>query len=383
MVTSADVIALQTAIQAHVPTFIWGGPGIGKTAVTEAIARVLDEPIWTVILSIREPSDQGGLPRVTPEGVTMEPPMWAKQLHKSGHGIVFMDEFNGAPPTTQSSALRVVHGGWAGDLKLPEATSFVAAGNPPEISTGVYDLTSAIANRWCHFDFPLDPNAWCDGMVKGWPDTPARPLPKDWRNGISAKRGNVSSFIRVRSELLYDCPEDPAAQGRAWQSPRTWDMSALLLAAAASIGYTEKSEVARKLVAGCVGVAAQREFTNWFVKLDLRDPKEYLLDPRKTPLPRRQDQIMATLDSVASAALDRGPKRKQQIGNYESAWIVLGRVARGTDKGGMGMPDIVIPAARILAPAMPDELDNKIPPEVDDVWPILEEAGIDFGPDAS
>jgi hypothetical protein len=383
MVTPADVTALQIAIQARKPCFLWGGPGIGKTAVTEAIAAALKEPLWTVILSIREPSDQGGLPIVTPDGVRMEPPMWAKQLDKEGHGIVFMDEFNTAPPTTQSSALRVVHGGWAGDLKLPEETSFVAAGNPPEISTGAYDLTSAIANRWVHFKWPLDPNSWCDGMMSGWPEISVKSLPDNWKSGIASKRGVISTFIRLRSDLLYDLPEDPTEQGKAWQSPRTWEMSAHLLAAAASVGFDEKSEVVRKLVAGCVGDSAQREFTNWFVKLDLRDPEDYLADPRHTPLPNRQDQTMATLDSVASSALDRGHNRRAQVKRYQAAWVVLGRVARSRDKGGMGMPDVVIPAARVLAPAMPDELENSIPEEVDDVWPILEAANIDFGPQAA
>lgn len=372
MVATSDLIAVQIAIQARKPVFLWGGPGVGKTANVEAISRGLNEPLWTVILSIREPSDQGGLPVITPEGVKMEPPMWAKQLVQEKRGVVFLDEFNTAPPTVQSSALRVVHGGWAGDIKLPEETSFVAAGNPPEISTGAYDLTSAIANRWVHFKWPLNSGQWCEGMVSGWPDTPIRKLPESWKNGISAKSGVIASFIRVRSHLLYQLPEDATEQGRAWASPRTWEMAGILLAAASAVGYSEKTEVARLLVAGCVGESAQREFTNWYIKLDLRDPEEYLADPNNTPLPKRQDQIMATLDSVASASLDRNPKRAEQLKRYEAAWVVLGRVAK--DKA-----DIAIPAARILAPALPTELESRIPEQVDDMMPILHKAGIDFG----
>lgn len=372
----ANLIAIQIAVQARIPVFLWGPPGTGKTKTTEAFSRILDEKLWVVILSIREPSDQGGLPVIRPEGVTMEPPRWAKELHAAGHGIVFFDEFNTAVPTVQSSALRVIYGGWAGDQKLPEETSFIAAGNPPETSTGVYDLTSAIANRWVHFDWKPDTVTWCDGMISGWPDPTARRIDPNWKNLLSTKRSTFASFIRRRGELLDAMPEDPAEQGKAWPSRRTWDMAAYLAAAAASAGFSEKSEVVRKLVAGCVGVPAQREFTSWFVKLDLRDPEDYLKDPRNTPLPRRQDQIMATLDSVASASLDRNKKRPEQIKRYESAWVVLGRVARQT-------PDIAIPAARTLAPNMPDELDNKIPEEVDDIWPILEQAGIDFSQDVA
>ena len=191
--TNAHEIATQVCIQAHVPVFLWGAPGTGKTAVLEGIATAIKEPLHTVILSIREPADQGGLPWITgnagteklpngntvsgpPEtreeplvGVRMIPPMWARMLAADGHGVVFWDEFNTAPPTTQSSALRVIHGGYAGDLKLPPKTSHVAAGNPASQVSGGYDLTAAIANRWTHIDWPLDPSAWCNGMVSGWP----------------------------------------------------------------------------------------------------------------------------------------------------------------------------------------------------------------------
>jgi len=366
-----NVIAAQVCIQARKPLFLWGGPGTGKTATLEQFAEALDEPLWTVILSIREPSDQGGLPQITDTGVKLHPPRWAYELKAKQHGIVFWDEFNTAPPTTQSSALRVVHGGWAGDEKLPEQTSHVAAGNPPEISTGAYDLTSAIANRWVHMKWPVEVEAWADGMVAGFPPPPIARLRSNWREGIAAKRGVVAAFIRRRGELLYDMPQSATEQGRAWKSPRTWTMTADLLAAADSAGHGPKSEVARLLVAGCVGEPGQIEFSKWFVNLDLKDPEEYLAHPMATPLPKRQDQTMATLDSVAGAALDRSKKKKERIARYYSAWKVLGRILKSQG-------DIAIPAARTLATNMPPEVDRALPPEVEDILPLLEAANIDF-----
>jgi len=371
MSSTADIIATQVCIQARTPVFLWGGPGTGKTATLEQLAEALNEPLWTVILSIREPSDQGGLPQITENGVKLHPPRWAYELKKTKHGIVFWDEFNTAPPTTQSSALRVVHGGWAGDEKLPAATSHVAAGNPPEVSTGGYDLTSAIANRWVHINWPVDPNQWAEGMVAGFPAPPIARLRANWKEGIAAKQGVVASFIRRRGEHLYALPESATEQGRAWRSPRTWTMSAHLLAAAESAGHGPKSEAARVLVAGCVGEVGQNEFSKWYVNLDLRDPEEYLRNPLNTPLPKRQDQTMATLDSVAGAALDRGKKKAQRIERYYAAWKVLGRILKSQG-------DIAIPAARTLAVNMPPEVDRALPPEVEDILPLLEKANIDF-----
>jgi len=368
---SAHVNAMQVCIQARVPVFLWGAPGIGKTAVTEQVTKDLNEPIWVVILSIREPGDQGGLPKITDSGVQLVPPRWGHELCEIGHGIIFWDEFNTAVPTLQASALRVIYEGYMGDLKLPAETSHVAAGNPPERSTGAFNLMSAIANRWVHIPWPNDATRWCDAMVAGFPPAPVVRVHEGWRDDIQAMRATVASFIRKRPELLHVEPESKVEQGRAWPSNRTWTFAAMLLAAAKSAGFDVKSEEARILVAGCVGEAAQVEFYSWYINLNLKDPEEYLAEPTGTDLPTRQDQIMATLDAVASAALATNYSHKERIKRYYSAWKVLGRVMKRS-------PDIAIPAARTLATNMPPDVDRNLPPELDGMLEIIENSGIDF-----
>jgi len=366
------MIAAQVCMQARVPVFLWGLPGSGKTATLEVLSVALGERCWTVILSIREPSDQGGLPIIRPDGVSMHPPLWAHQLCEIGHGFVLWDEFNAAPPTTQSSALRVIHGGYAGDLKLPEATSHVAAGNPATQVAGGYDLTAAIANRWTHIEWPLTAADFCKGMVAGWPEPPICRLSPSWQNGIAANRGLVSSFIARRPELLTVLPKSVSEQGKAWPSPRMWERVAILLAAAESAGHSKRSPVASLLVKGCVGEACATEWRNWLVNLDLRDPEEYLADPIRTPLPERQDQTMATLDAVAAAALDKNRPAKAQAERYYAAFKLVGRLFR-SNRG-----DVAIPASRLLASNMPKGIERNLPPELDDILPILDKAGIDW-----
>lgn len=365
------MLAAQICIQARVPVFLWGAPGVGKSAVLDTIAPALGEPIWTVILSIREPSDQGGLPIVREGGVSMHPPLWAFQLKEQGHGVVFWDEFNTAPPVTQSSALRVIHGGYAGDMKLPVDTSHVAAGNPASLVRGGYDLTAAIANRWTHLDWPLPATEWAEGMVAGWPSPPIARLPKNWRDGCAANRGLLATFIQRRPDLLLDLPKSAREQGQAWPSPRMWSRVADLLTAAEACGYSKKSSVARLLVLGCVGEGATKEFTSWFANLDLRDPEEYLANPKGTPLPERQDQLMATLSGVAAAAIDRSKPEKERLKRYYDGWRVIGRILK--TKG-----DVAIPAARALGNNMPKGADRNLPEELDDMLDVLEKAKIDF-----
>jgi hypothetical protein len=371
MAQQDHMIAVQICMQARVPAFLWGAPGVGKSINLEEIAVALGEPLWTVILSIREPSDQGGLPIIRPDGVSMHPPLWAFELNEKKHGVVFWDEFNTAPPTTQSSALRVIHGGYAGDMKLPLDTSHVAAGNPASMVQGGYDLTAAIANRWTHIEWPLAPADFSEGMISGWPLPEIAKVAPNWREGVAANNGLIAAFITRRPDLMTAVPKSAKDQGQAWPSPRMWSRVALLLTAAESAGHGKKSAVARILIRGCVGEGATEEFVKWFTNLDLRDPEEYLKDPKNVPLPSRQDQVMATLDAVAAAALDRSRPEKARTERYYAAWRVLGRVLK--DRA-----DIAIPASRALANNLPKGVERNLPEELDFILPVLEKANIDF-----
>ena len=86
------------------PTIIWGAPGTSKTSHIEQAVRRHGLNMETVILSLREPADVSGLPNVTPDGVVLEPPGWAKRLaapieQEKGkplepRGVLFLDELS-------------------------------------------------------------------------------------------------------------------------------------------------------------------------------------------------------------------------------------------------------------------------------------------------
>jgi len=59
---SSVQLAAAICAQVHVPVLLWGDPGVGKTSWIQALAEALGWPLETVIASIREPSDFGGLP---------------------------------------------------------------------------------------------------------------------------------------------------------------------------------------------------------------------------------------------------------------------------------------------------------------------------------
>lgn len=359
---STDVAgaALALAARAGVPVLLWGSPGTGKTSAVRDLAEALGWPCEVVIASLREPSDFAGLPVVVDGEVRFAPPTWARRLAAVGHGLLFLDELTTAPPAVQAALLRVVLERVVGDLALPDDVAVVAAANPPGEAADGWDLAPPLANRFCHVDWDVDPRAWASGLELGFPVPATAVLPADWTRSLPAARSLVATFVRARPELALVPPLAAAEAGRAWPSPRTWDMASRLWAAAAAAGVARP--VASRLVTGAVGDGAGSEFLAWVDELDLPDPEAVLADPASFELPDRPDRAHAALGAIAAVvAAHPTPER------WAAGWKVLG-------VAGERLPDVAATAARTLAACRPEGAPP--PPELQVFLPVLREAGL-------
>ena len=356
----ATVAALTVAVAARVPVLLWGAPGTGKTSAIRAMADAAGLPCETVIASIREPSDFAGLPVVVGQGVRFAPPTWAQRLAAAGRGLLFLDELSTAPPAVQAALLRVVLERVVGDLDLPAEVAVVAAANPPEQAADGWDLSAPLANRLCHLTWEINPRVVADGLAGGWAPPRIPQLTGDWAAAEIMARGLVAAFLRVRPVLACAPPTDPATAGRGWPSPRTWEMTARLWAAADSAAVGGQTRSA--LVRGCVGDGAGAEFLTWLAEMDLPDPEEVLADPDSFTLPDRADRAYAALAAVTAAVTaELTPDR------WTAAWRVLGAAATSA-------PDVAAAAARVLARHRPDGA--PLPPEIRLFAPVLRDAGL-------
>jgi hypothetical protein len=362
---SAVVEALGVAISARVPVLLWGAPGTGKTSVVRAMASASGLLCEVVIASIREPSDFAGLPVIAGEAsgatrVDFAPPGWARRLADAGAGLLFFDEVSTAPPAVQAALLRVVLERTVGDLALPEGVAVVAAANPPEQAADGWDLSAPLANRFCHLDWEVDGRSVADGFASGWPPSGRAHLPAGWESRIPMTRAWVAGFLTVRPPLAIEVPEDASAAGRAWPSPRTWDMAARLLAACDAGGIWEACRSV--LVRGSVGQGPGVEFLTWLVEADLPDPEAVLADPDSFELPARGDRAYAALSSVAAVVAANPTLERWQAG-----WKVFG-------KAGESAPDVAAAAARTLARCRPPGA--PVPAEALAFAPLLRDAGL-------
>lgn len=356
---------LGVAVAAGVPVLLWGAPGTGKTSVIRALADAAGLSCETVIASIREPSDFAGLPIVDRDGsdgphVNFAPPAWARALAAAGEGLAFFDEISTAPPAVQAALLRVVLERTVGDLVLPDAVSIVAAANPPDQAADGWELSPPLANRFCHLDWEVDAATVAAGFAGGWPAPAIATVSEGWSRRLAVTRAWVAGFLTVRPMLVLAVPDDAAAAGRAWPSPRSWEMAARLQCAALAAGVDDL--VVSMLVRGCVGPGAGVEYLTWLQESDLPDPEVVLADPDGFVLPERGDRAYAALTSVAAAvAADPTPER------WAAGWRAFGRASAA-------VPDVAAAAARTLARCRP--AGAPLPPELGAFTPLLRDAGL-------
>ena len=360
MTSQIATTALGIAVAARVPVLLWGSPGTGKSSVVQALAEAMGWPCEVVIASIREPSDFAGLPVVTNGGVHFAPPTWANRLVDAGNGLLFLDEISTAPPAVQAALLRVVLERTVGDLRLPDAVVVVAAANPPDQAADGWDLSAPLANRFCHLDWNVQASTIAEGFTAGFAPPVVPRLPEQWTSALVQARADVAAFLLLRPTLVAGPAAERSAAGRAWPSPRSWEMAAVLLATSRAAEVSR--EVTTVLLTGCVGDGAGLELVTWLSELDLPDPEALLADPKSFELPERGDRAYAALTSVAAAVASNAT-----VERWAAAWLVLAQA-------GEQVPDVAALAARILVRCRPDGAPT--PPEAARFLPLLRDAGL-------
>jgi len=179
---------------------LWGPPGIGKSSIVLDVAKHSDLELVDLRLSQLAPTDLRGLP-VAEAGLSRWfPPEF---LPHKGKGILFLDEINMAPPTMQGIAQQLILDRRVGSYRVPEGWFIWAAGNRKSDRAAVFEMPSALANRFIHLDLVPDFESF-----KAW----------GLRSGLSEQ---VLAFLAFRPSLMHQID----AQRPAWPSPRSWLMA--------------------------------------------------------------------------------------------------------------------------------------------------------------
>jgi SpoVK/Ycf46/Vps4 family AAA+-type ATPase len=203
-----EMLAINMAIKQV--TFILGPPGCGKTEIVRQVAKEQGSTAVDFILSELLPEDIGGTvvaDTKNSQSIRLMPDVVAR-IHKvraeTGRPVVaFFDELTNAPKSVTAAAFKLLHEGTAGGFAVPEDTMFVAAGNPPEVSSVAEDLPAPLLNRMSIVNF-------------------AGPTATEWRDHM-LNRGvhpAVMGFVHMNGSYLIE--EADFNSGSATPTPRSW-----------------------------------------------------------------------------------------------------------------------------------------------------------------
>lgn len=255
---------IKVAYETKTPLFVWGGVGIGKSETIKAVAEEIAKSqnlelcenanekdkfgFLDVRISQLEPSDLRGLPiQDKDEGTTKWLfPNWLPR-DKDSKGILFFDELNLSPPSIQAVAYQLILDRRIGDYILPNGWVIVSAGNRIEDRCNVFDMSSALCNRFIHAELDIP-------SVENW---------SDWgiKNGID---GRIVAFLNFKSDSLYKAEEK--IKDKAFPTPRSWAFCSKL------IKGKEHNRQVEQLVSASVGEGTAKEFIAFLrlqTKIDL------------------------------------------------------------------------------------------------------------------
>lgn len=365
------------------PALLWGAPGLGKTAMIEALARLTGLPYERLSPAERGEGAFGVVPVPGADGyLHYPPPNWAAKFATDG-GILFLDEINTAPPMIQAPLLGAVQLRVIGSHQLGGRVRVIGAANEVKDAAGGWDIAPALANRFGHYDFDgLDTGAWVEAFLGGFGAgetvVPGDPAVEEarvmtlWPGADATARGLVGGFITRRPELLNRRPEKAAAaSSRAWPSRRSVEYAAVALASSIVHGLNEID--ADELMSGFVGQAWVSEFRAWFTLADLPDPADVLDGKIKfVHDERRLDRTLATLSACAALVIPEKAAHRED--RAARCWELIGQAVKDS-------ADVAIPAARtLIANKVTSALGTKVraaaTPVLTQLHPVLVAAGI-------
>ncbi len=205
------------------PLFLYGPPGIGKTAVVEQIADELGIGIVSYSMTHHTRQSALGLPYIKTvkfgdeeyqiSEFTMSEILASVYgyIEETGNdkGILFLDEINCVSETLSPSMLRFLQYKSFGSHKVPDGWVIVTAGNTPEYNKSVREYDIATLDRVQKIDVESDYDVWREYALK--------------RNVHPA----IISYLDVNRQSFYHIENTPVR--KEFVTARGWeDLSRLM-----------------------------------------------------------------------------------------------------------------------------------------------------------
>lgn len=263
------------------PLFLYGPPGVGKSAIIENFAKKYDASLEVVIGGQMTPTDVAGLPyslgvdeNGERGGTATDTPEWGKRLIRQCRngrpGVLFFDELTNTDRQTQAAMLRLINERvFPNGDKLPDSVAIFAAGNVGDDAVVTEGLGAAMKNRFSIRDCHPPVGDFVEGLGSAWGRTVT--------DGEQNARMLVAAYLTRNPTHAYD--RDGVASDddtQAFATYRSWDK----LAESLGRGEFISEEHVRSMFYAYIGKATGDAFYDYVRGLDLPDPKDVVKDPK-------------------------------------------------------------------------------------------------------
>lgn len=155
------IAALRVAYAANQPVLLMGKTGVGKSQVVEATCKEIGIGYMVRDLSIMEPSDLVGMPKIENGRTHFAPPAFLP-ADESSKGILMFEELNRAPQYMLAPTLELLTSRRLNDYKLPKGWLPMAAINPSDDENyiGTRQLDAALLARFMKITAEASVKEW-------------------------------------------------------------------------------------------------------------------------------------------------------------------------------------------------------------------------------
>jgi MoxR-like ATPase len=243
ILTPSELAPFLLNVAPVLPVFIWGPPGIGKSALVREFAESVGLPCVSLLGSQLAPEDIIGVPQIIEGKSRFCPP---RMIARDKPYCLFLDELNACSQDVQKAFYSLILDRRIGEFELPKGTIVIGAGNRAEDAAITRPLSSALINRLTHVQLRASARDW---------------LVWAGRNNIHE---TIISYVSNRSDHLWSKPpkhEEP------FSTPRSW---AMLSDGLHSYGAAASLEDIKILASGLLTPAHAQQFVA-FVKMRERE----------------------------------------------------------------------------------------------------------------
>jgi hypothetical protein len=215
------------------PVFIWGAPGIGKSAIVEQFASDVGLHCVSLLGSQLAPEDIIGVPQIVEGRSVFCPP---RMIAREEPYCLFLDELNACSQEVQKAFYSLILERRIGEYHLPEGSIVIGAGNRSQDNAITRPMSSALLNRMFHVEMKADSRIWLE-----------------WAAGHGI-HPYIYDYICSRPDHLWSQPpktEEP------FSTPRSWHM---LSDALKSCGDQISEKELTVLANGCLTAAHATQF---------------------------------------------------------------------------------------------------------------------------